>query len=235
MKRYILLLLLINISFNLFSQDTLKYNLENSLNGLYSTTKTGNQFNLSYEGTNSLNHGKFTFDIRPTYNIQYSPQISQNELIISENLRYTDGKNDLFITHTFNYSLMRGIDADNFIGAGYGSRYNISKNINTSFSYGILYHSTHFKNDSDREVIRHSFRVKSKISTKISDISFEYYYQPYVIDFSDYIIVGNTKFTFFPKYKINLIVQDFINYRSNDPKFKSIHNFTLGIGMKIFN
>lgn len=229
----IILLLGLFICSNLYSQ--VKYNLENSVTGLYTTTKTGNQLSLSFMGNNSIENKKISFDLSPSYSLQYSPQLSQNELMIRENLKYGNSKRDLFITHTYNYSMIRGIDADNFIGFGCGLKFNPDSNIIISTSYAILYHNTNYNDGSNRERIRNSIRVKAKIVTKLTHISFEYYYQPSFIDFSDYIVIGNTKFTFFPKSKVNLILQDFINYRSDDPNFKSIHNFTLGIGMKISN
>jgi len=229
------LLLIIGLLFytNLFSQ--VKYDLENSFTGSYSTTKAGEQFNFSFVGLNSIDYKKISVELNPFYNTQYSPKLSQNELTIRDNIRYVSGNRDLFLTHTFNYSMIRNIDADNFVGLGAGFKFNLDSNVTTNLSYAILYHNTNYSIDPDRERLRHSVRLKMKIISKITHVSFEYYYQPSITNLSDYIIIGSTKFTFFPKSKVNLVVQDFINYRSDDLNFKSIHNFTLGLGIKLSN
>ena len=55
-----------------FSQ--VKYSLDNTITGLYGTTKTGNQLTINLSGTNSIDYKKFGFDYNPTYSIQYSPE-----------------------------------------------------------------------------------------------------------------------------------------------------------------
>jgi hypothetical protein len=59
----------------------------------------------------------------------------------------------------------------------------------------------------------------------------EYFYQPNIINPNDLIIYGNSKLTLFNNKPINLVIRDFINYRSRS-EVKLIHNLTLGIGYK---
>ena len=91
-----------------------------------------------------------------------------------------------------------------------------------------MYSKTDYLLKPTFELARHSLRIKFKFNTKILNINTEYYYQPNVNSFNDYIIYGNTKITFYPKNKLNFIIQDALNFRSLS-NVKMINSTTFGI------
>ena len=182
MKLFILLIFPIT----LFGQ--IKWSLDNTFTGVYGTTKTGNQLTLTAAGSNSIDYKKFGFDYNPTYVIQYSPELTNNEYLSRQNFRFSRPGYDAFLTHTFNYSFIRGISSDNFIGIGGGIKKEQKDKFKVSLSYAVLYQNTQFANGTAKEYIRHSARTRIKLTfTKVQFIS-EVYYQPTFLDFNNYIV-----------------------------------------------
>jgi len=209
-----------------------KWSFDNTLTGVYGTTKTGNQLTLTMGGLNSIDYKKFGFDYNPSYIIQYSPLLTNNEYLSRQNLRYNNSKFDAFITHTYNYSFIRGIDNDNFIGIGGGIKKEKKDKFKISVSYAGLYQKTVFENGSDKEYFRHSLRTRIKWTTEKVQFISEFYFQPSMTDFNNQIINASNQLVLFPKNKINLTIQDLINYRS-DSETPMIHKLTVGIKFKI--
>ncbi len=225
-----LLLLLCFLPFIGLSQ--LKWSFDNTLTGVYGTTKTGNQLTLTLGGLNSVDYKKFGFDYNPTYIIQYSPQLTNNEYLSRQNLRYNNSKFDAFITHTYNYSFIRGINNDNYIGIGGGIKKEQKDKFKISLSYAVLYQKTSFNNGTEKEYFRHSLRTRIKWTTEKIQFISEIYFQPSMTEFSNQIINANNQLVLFPKNKINLTIQDLINYRT-DSETPMIHKLTIGIKFKM--
>ena len=205
--------------------------LDNSLTGICSQTKDGNQVNINFTGNNSFNYGKkIIFELGTNYQIGYSPNLSQNEFIQKANLSYTKKNWDVFTTYQYNYSLLRQITADNWLGVGGGIRENF-KCGNFSMSYAVLYQNTNYFYLDPNQTIRHSVREKVKIEKKLFSFSIEYFYQPSIRDYRDYIVYGTSKLTIFPNNPLNFIAQQTINYRSTGD-FKMIQNTTFGVNYK---
>ena len=215
-----------------FSQ--VKYSLDNTITGLYGTTKTGNQLTINLSGTNSIDYKKFGFDYNPTYSIQYSPELTNNEYLSRQNFRYTNSKYDAFLTHTYNYSYIRGINSDNFIGIGGGIKKEAKDKFKFSLSYAVLYQFTNYKTGEDSKYIRHSLRTRIKLNSKKFQILSEFYFQPTFNNLIDHIISGNNQIILFPKNKISFTIQDLINYR-RDSNIPMIHRLTIGLKIKLNN
>lgn len=230
MKKLILILLS-SLTFIVNAQVKKEISLDNSLSGILSQNKNGNQVNINFTGNNSFDYGKhIALDLGTNYQVGYSPELSQNEFIQKANLGYNKEHWDLFTTYQFNYSLLRSIKSDNWIGVGGGVKeiFNWGK---ASLSYAFLYQNTDFINLDNKVTYRHSIRGKIKIEKKSFTVSTEYYYQPNVNDFKDYIVLGTTKIVLFPNKPLNFIIQETVNYRSISD-FKMIQNTTFGIGYK---
>lgn len=210
----------------------IKYSFDNTLTGVWGTTKTGNQLTITTVGTNSIDYKKFGFDYNPSYIVQYSPKLTNNEYLSRQNLRYNTSYYDAFITHTYNYSFIREIDADNFVGIGAGIKTEQKDKFKISLSYAALYQKTDFRLKVFQDYFRHSIRTRIKWTTnKIQFIS-EVYFQPDMTDFKNQIINANNQLVLFPKNKVNITIQDLISYRS-DSDTKMIHKVTIGIKVKI--
>lgn len=223
-------LLLLLIPFITFGQ--IKTSFDNSFTGVYGTTKTGNQLTVTTTGLNSVDFKKFGFDFNPTYIIQYSPELTNNEYLSRQNLRYSAPSWDAFVTHTFNYSLIRGISSDNFIGIGGGIKREEKGKFKVSLSYAALYQKTSFISGVDKEYVRHSIRTRIKTTGAKVQLVSEIYYQPTFTDFSNFIVNANNQLVLFPKNKVNLTIQDLISYRSDSPS-PMIHKLTVGMKIKI--
>jgi hypothetical protein len=227
--KYISLLLFILLSVKLNAQT--EVSLDNSLSGSLNQGKTGNIIGVNFTGNNSFDFGKhISLDLGTNYNIQYTPQLSQNELIQKVNLGYNKEHWDLFTTYQYNYSLVRSIQADNWLGIGGGVKEKFSWG-KASLSYAFLYQNTEYMDNPNTNKLRHSIRAKIKIEGKKLGITTEYYYQPNINDFSDCIIYGTTKLIFFPNKPLNFIIQDQMNFRSTSD-VKMINNLTFGVAYK---
>ena len=220
--------------FTLFSITTYaqtEISLDNSLSGSLNQGKTENIVGVNFTGNNSFDFGKhIALDLGTNYNVQYTPELSQNELIQKANFGYNKEHWDLFATYQYNYSLVRNIQADNWLGIGGGIKEKFSWG-KASLSYAFLYQNTDYMIDPNTNKLRHSIRAKVKIEKKKFGITTEYYYQPNINDFNDCIIYGTTKLVLFPNKPLNFIIQDQMNFRSTSD-VKMINNLTFGIGYK---
>lgn len=224
--KIIVLILTFSSLNNLFSQDkkdsTLLY-FDNGITSVLSNNNNESQFAFSYSGNNSISKNKLNFNTTSNYSLVYLNSLLSNDLLQKTNISYSR----FFISHVFNYSLSRKIDSDNSIGIGYAYK-KIYKSFYFGISYALMYSKTDYLLKPTFELARHSLRIKFKFNTKILNINTEYYYQPNVNSFNDYIIYGNTKITFYPKNKLNFIIQDALNFRSLS-NVKMINSTTFGI------
>lgn len=225
------LFLLIFILFSIKSNAQTEISLDNSLSGSLNQGKNGNIIGVNFTGNNSFDFGKHVgLDFGTNYNVQYTPELSQNELIQKANLGYNKEHWDLFTTYQYNYSLVRNIQGDNWLGIGGGIKEKFSWG-KASLSYAFLYQNTDYMYKPTTSKLRHSVRVKIKIDKNKFGLTTEYFYQPNINDFNDCIIYGSTKLVLFPKNKLNFIINSQMNFRSTSD-VKMINNLTFGIGYK---
>jgi hypothetical protein len=228
MKR---LFIIATLLFSINSYAQTEISLDNSLSGSLNQGKSGNIIGVNFTGNNSFDFGKhIALDLGTNYNVQYTPELSQNELIQKANFGYNKEHWDLFTTYQYNYSLTRGIKSDNWLGIGGGVKEKFSWG-KASLSYAFLYQNTDYMVDPNTNNLRHSIRAKIKIEKKTFGLSTEYYYQPNIKDFNDCIIYGTTKLILFPSKPLNFIIQDQMNFRSIST-VKMINNLTFGIAYK---
>jgi len=227
MKKLIILLFSA-LSISLYSQTDLS--TDNNLTGVYSQNKSGSQMQVNFQGSNSLKYKGSILDLQTNYALGYSPKLSQNELIQRTNLGRNGEYWDAFITHQFNYSLVREISSDNWTGIGGGVKKSKSWG-KVSLSYAFILQNTTYFTDETSQKFRHSIRGKIKIEKKLFTISTEYFYQPNVSDPKDYIIYGTSKINILPKRPLSFVFQDVINYRSIS-SVNMIHNLTFGLSYK---
>jgi hypothetical protein len=215
------------LSFNLISQTEIK--LDNNLTGILSSNNV-TTFGFNYVGNNSIDFKKISYDFSTNYSTRFSPNLKENEFIQRQNIGYEKEKCDLFITHQYNYSLIRKILSDNWIGIGGGLKfkYNWGK---LSFSYATIYQNSEYFTQKSEYIFRHSLRTKIKLENKIFSFSSEYFFQPNFINFKDVIIYGNSKLNLFTGKSVSFIIQDVVNFR-NTSDVRIIHNLSLGVGYK---
>ena len=228
--RNIFLTIILLISFGLKAQTEIT--LDNTLSGSLNQGKNGNIIGVNFTGNNSFDFGKHIgLDLGTNYNTQYTPELTQNELIQKLNLGYNKEHWDFFTTYQYNYSLVRGIQSDNWLGIGGGvkDKFNWGK---VSLSYAFLYQNTDYIDSPISNILRHSIRAKIKIEKKYIGLSTEYFYQPNIKDFSDNIIYGTTKLVLLPGKPLNFVIQDQLNFRSTS-EVKMINNLTFGVSYKI--
>lgn len=221
--------LLFFILFSNFLYSQKEISLDNNISGILNTTQT-TQTTLQYVGNNGLDYKKFAIDLGTNYSLRLNPQIKENEFASRLNIAYNEDHWDSFITYQINYSYLRKIEMDNWIGVGLGGKIKFNSG-KLSLSYATLYQNTNYLINDDTQIFRHSIRGRVKYSNKWIGLSTEYYYQPNFKEFNDYIIFGTTKVSLFNDKKVNLVFQDVINYRSTSD-IKLIHNLTVGVGYK---
>jgi hypothetical protein len=226
-KLFLIALLILTVK----SYAQTEISLDNSLSGSLNQGKSGNIIGVNLTGNNSFDFGKhIALDLGTNYNTQYTPELTQNELIQKVNLGYNKEHWDLFTTYQYNYSLVRSIQSDNWLGIGGGVKEKFSWG-KASLSYAFLYQNTDYMINPNTNKLRHSIRAKIKIDKKLFSLSTEYYYQPNINDFNDCIIYGTTKLTLLTGKPINFIIQDQMNFRSTSD-VKMINNLTFGIAYK---
>lgn len=211
-----------------FSQSEIS--LDNNLTGIYSKNKSIQQFGLNFVGNNSFQKNHFILDGGTNYSLRYSPSISENEFIQRLNIGYIKENHDLFTTYQFNYSFVRGILSDNWIGLGGGIKRKF-KSVKFSLSYATIYEKVIYRTSASDVIFRHSIRGKMKIEKNLFGFSTEYFYQPSISKMSDYIIYGTSKISIFENKPFSLIIQDVINYR-NKSDVQMIHNISIGCSYK---
>ncbi len=201
---------------------------DNNLTGLLSTS-TNSKIGLIFTGENSFNKDKWDIVSFTNYSLTFNPNLSENELTQRLNYDYKTGNYYHFTSYQFNYSLVRGINTEHFVGLGSGFKTNI-KFIKVSLSYAILYQNIN-EIQLESNIFRHSLRAKFKVENKFLELSSEYFYQPNITKFNDVIITGTSKLSVCPQNKISFTIQDVLNYRSKS-SVKTIHNLTIGIRYK---
>lgn len=221
------LLLSIFLSFSLFSQTEIK--LDNNLTGILSTSNT-TAFGFNYVGNNSIDFKKISYDFSTNYATRFSPNLKENEFIQRQNIGYEKEKWDMFITHQYNYSLIRKIKSDNWIGIGAGLKFifNWGK---LSLSYATIYQNSEYFIIERETIFRHSVRTKIKLEKKNVCFSSEYFFQPNMFNFKDVIIYGTSKISLSTGKSVSFVIQDVVNYRSSS-SVETVHNLSLGIGYK---
>ncbi len=216
--------------FFLFLKSQNELNLENNLTGIYSQSRSSN-LGLNFNGLNGFYHNHLSFDFNTNYLLKLNDAITENEFLHRSTIDYDKGKWDVFITHQYNYSLIRKIESDNWIGIGFGLKKKFTSS-KISFSYAFMYQSANYTDSPMEQELRHSLRLRYKVDTKLIGFSTEFYYQPTIFDFSDYIILGTSKIVILPEHKINFIIQDVLNIRS-ESDITTLHNLTIGLGVKL--
>ena len=208
-------------------QDSIRYNMtfDNSLTGSYSKN-TNTSTTLTYVGNNSVNINKFGILSSTNYTLSHNPLISQNELSQKTNLSFNEDTYFCFINHQFNYSYLRKISNDNWLGLGFGV-YHDFNGFKTSISYGFINQHTVYFQQPNQDNLRHSFRIKVVYDKGIVNFNTEYYFQPSILK-SNTIIIGTSKVTMKANNYINFTIQDVVNYSSTS-SIKLIHNLTLGL------
>ena len=215
------------LCFNLVFSQEIK--TDNSLNGIVSNS-ISSQLGLTYVGENSFIKNKWDITSVTNYTLTFSPNISENELLQRVSFDVRENKWSYFTNYQYNYSYVRKIQSDNFLGIGTGFKKEFTY-IKSSISYAILFHQSNYFNGEDENIFRHSLRLKFSLEKKNWEIISEYYYQPNVTNIRDNIIYGTTKISFFPKNKLNFTIGDIFNWRSQSD-VKIIHNLTIGVGYK---
>lgn len=202
---------------------------DNNLTGLISNS-TSSQVGLTFVGENTFIKKNWNISSVTNYTLTFSPNISENELL--QRFSYDLKKNQWsrFINYQFNYSYVRKIEADNFIGIGTGVKKEF-KNFKTSLSYSLLFQQSNYFNQESDYLFRHSVRLKFVLEKNNWELISEYYFQPDVTNINNNIIYGTTKISFFPKNRLNFTVGDIFNWRSQS-SVKIIHNLTIGVGYR---
>ncbi len=224
------LILLIFFPFCCWSQ--LKIGLDDNLTATHSASSVS-KLNLNFVGSNFVIIKRTEISTATNYSLTFSPKISQNELSQKLNVGFIDSNLIIFSTYQFNHSLLRKLQSDNWIGIGAGFKKNY-KFIKSSISYAFIYQNSVFFDRTNTEVFRHSIRGKLKYEKNKLLISTEYYYQPSVKSFDDYIIYGTSKISLKSNKHVNFIIQDVFNFSSKSA-VRLIHNITLGIGYTFCN
>jgi len=230
MKKILATLLMI-VSFSVAGQkDTARYSLDNNINGSFAKY-SDNSFiaNFGILGDNSISYRKLKLSSSTNYSMSFKDSVNSSELLEKLNA----GIGDFFLSDVYSKSMARSIRNDNSFGFGYGKKMQ-SKKLSLSLSYAILYQMTYYMDGSAKSLARNSFRIKGKIDAESLLFSSEIYYQPSFSSIGNYIVYGNAKLVFFPKNKVNFVLQDAINYISTS-KVRMLHNFTVGIGFSIRN
>jgi hypothetical protein len=215
------------LCFNLVFSQEIK--TDNSLTGIVSNS-ISSQLGLTYVGENSFIKNKWDITSVTNYTLTFSPNISENELLQRVSFDVRENKWSYFTNYQYNYSYVRKIQSDNFLGIGAGFKKEFTY-IKSSISYAILFHQSNYFNGEDVNIFRHSLRLKFSLEKKNWEIISEYYYQPNVTNIRDNIIYGTTKISFFSKNKLNFTIGDIFNWRSQSD-VKIIHNLTIGVGYK---
>jgi hypothetical protein len=224
-------LLLLFITSHSFAQKEL--NLDNNLTcNTVQADNTIRSIAFNYIGDNTLTVKNF--DINSNTNYTYLTD-KQNELLQRFNVMYKFPEKKFddysFFTYQFNSSLIRKIDQDHWFGLGYGFKKKIDSTITVSTSYAIIFQDILWSSGENQTFLRHSLRGKVKITRSDFEVISEYFYQPNIQQFDEYIIIGTTKLVIMPKNKLNFIVQDVVNYNSTT-EVKLLHTISLGIRYK---
>lgn len=224
-------LLLIFITSHSFAQK--EVNLDNNLTcNTVQADNTTKSVAFNYIGDNTIILKNF--DINSNTNYAYLTD-KQDELSQRVNLMYKFPERKFedysFFTYQFNSSLIRKIETDHWFGVGYGVKTKIDSTLTLSTSYALVFQDILWNGGESKTFFRHSLRGKVKLTRNDFEITSEYFYQPNTQYFSEYMIIGTSKFVIMPKNKLNFIIQDVLNYNSV-AEIKVLHTISLGIQYK---
>jgi len=225
------LLVLLFVPLLCFSQkDTVKYSLDNGINGSFAKY-SDNSFmsNIGAIGDNLLSYKSFKLSSSTNYSMSFKDTIASSELLEKVNVGY--GR--FFFSDVYSRSMARSIANDNSFGLGWGTKLQ-AKSLAVSISYAVLYQNTYYVGGKHVAIARNSIRTKAKYEGAKLGFSAEIYYQPSFSSMKDYIVYGNAKLVLFPKNRLNFIVQDALNYISTS-KVRMLHNLSFGIGFSMKN
>jgi len=196
-----------------YTQDTLKHNLSNTISGSY--VSNTNTISVSWTGNNNLTYKGFGLYNTTSYSEAWTLRIkSLKEISHKTNLTYKK----TFLLYMFTQSFTRKIEYDNSAGIGYVHWWKY-----LSLSYGVLAENTQYTTHTT-QVGRHSVRMKTMNKWG----TLEYYYQPNIKDYKDYLVTGTTKINLLQGKKYSLTLNDNLNFRSISTT-KVIHSTQLGI------
>ena len=105
------------LCFNLVFSQEIK--TDNSLTGIVSNS-ISSQLGLTYVGENSFIKNKWDITSVTNYTLTFSPNISENELLQRVSFDVRENKWSYFTNYQYNYSYVRKIQSDNFLGIGAG-------------------------------------------------------------------------------------------------------------------
>lgn len=209
-------------------KDTVRYSLDNNINGSFAKYSDKSFMASSgVLGDNSISYRKFKLSSSTNYSMSFKDSVTSSELLEKINA----GFGDFFLSDVYSKSMARSIRNDNSFGIGYGKRKEFGK-ASVSISYAVLYQCTYYMDGSMKSMARNSFRTRGKYDGDKVGFSGEIYYQPSFSSIGNYIVYGNAKLVFFPKNKVNFVVQDAINYISTS-NVRMLHSLTVGIGFSI--
>ena len=205
----------------------IKLSLNDALNFAFYQNGNSKTQTFALITNNQLEKNKFTLANSLNYTLLYNPIISQNEFAEKFTFSYSKAKNSAFVIYQYNHSLVRRIDNNHLIGIGYGIRDSIF-GFKINLSYAILNEFISFNDQTTKNNLRNSFRIKLSKENKKIGISSEYFFQPNFASLNDYTLYGTTKLTFKIRESFSFNISDVYNYfnRSTTP---IIHNFTVGL------
>lgn len=221
------LILLLVIPFSAYTQSELS--LDNNITGIYSRS-TSRNLDLSLNGQNFFSYKKFTISSSTFYllslNDKSSDKMTGNELMQKVSFDHQHNNFYKFVFYQYNSSLIRNITSENWTGLGLGYKKKIYNSV-----FNISYATMLTTNNKQEQILRHSFKFKYKTERKLFSINSEYFYQPNIFNFNDYIIIGTTTLVILPQNKINFSIQNVLNIRSTE-SVKIIETLTLGMNVK---
>lgn len=204
-------------------------NLDNNLTGILSSNQN-TQISLQYSGLNKFDYKKSSIELGTVYSVRLNPKMTENEFSNRINISRTFKYFDVFTNYQYNYSYIRKINSDNWLGIGIGVKKNFDWG-RLSISYATIYQNINYVTEPSKDIFRHSLRFKVKYTHKLFLLNTEYFYQPNFQDYRDVIVFGTTKISFLPQKSFNFIISDILNYNSTS-NVKLLHNLTIGFGYK---
>lgn len=119
------------------------------------------------------------------------------------------------------------------VGAGFYFYRDSVRTIN--FSYGMIYDNTSYYNNTFTKILRHSIRLKSKLVFKKIVFNAEYFYKPYVSNFSNYYLIVINSIDFPISKKLSFKLNSQYIYESYNPaKVKGNYTLTMGLSFQNF-
>jgi len=207
-----------------FSQ--IKLNLNDAVNFAFYQNGSNKTQTFALITNNQLEYKRIAIVNNLNYTLLYNPKMAQNEFAEKFTISYSKRKYNFFTIYQYNHSLVRKIENNNLMGVGFGMRDSIL-GFKLNLSYAILNEYITFQNQAVKNNIRNSFRLKLSKENKRFGISSEYFFQPNVLNFSDYTFYGTTKLIFKIKDAFSFNISDLYNFFNNSTT-PVIHNFTVG-------